>query len=40
MFITIEIHCKTNIGGSVRIGYTKINLEKRYFNKGYSDKLR
>lgn len=39
MFITIEIHCKTNLGGSKIIGYTKINLEKRYFNQGYFEKL-
>lgn len=40
MFITIEIHCKQKLGGSKRIGLTKIDLEKRYFNSSYSEKLR
>lgn len=39
MFLTIEIHIK-KLSGTQRIGFTKINLEKRYFNEIYEDKLR
>jgi len=39
MYITIEIHCKNRLGGNFKIGYTKIDLEKRFFNEGYQSKF-
>lgn len=40
MTITIEIHVKKNLGGTKKIGYTKIDLERRWFSKSYADKLK